>query len=189
LLDLEASGTPIVPTAWFERGSSVDLATCMAERGWHEAVVKPAISLSAHETWIATQASAAADTTRAQRIVEGSGLLVQPFVREVQVEGEWSFMYFDRVFSHAVIKLPASGDFRVQNDHGGTPSSELLEQASAVLKRVDGDLLYARVDGVVVDNQFLLMELEVIDPSLFLRHSGSAPASFARAIVSRLQRD
>jgi hypothetical protein len=100
-------------------------------------------------------------------------------------------IFFDGAFSHALLKQPKPGDFRVQNDFGGTsriadPPPLVLESATRVVQAVDRTL-YARVDGVVEDEQFLLMELELIEPALFLASHAEAPARFARAIAQALR--
>lgn len=115
--------------------------------------------------------------------------MAQPFRPRI-LEGEYSLFYFDRVYSHAISKVPVGGEFRVQEEHGGTisaiePSSELRTAAEVVLAAVDGDLLYARVDLVAGPVGFELMELELIEPSLYLRMDSGAPARFAEAIARR----
>ena len=108
----------------------------------------------------------------------------------VGLEGEWSFVFIGGAYSHAVLKRPAEGDFRVQSDWGGmsalaTPPPGLIEQAAAVLDAVRDPWLYARVDGVVRDGQLLLMELEMTEPTLFLGLCERAAAQFAEAILAR----
>jgi hypothetical protein len=119
--------------------------------------------------------------------------LVQPFQPEIQSEGEWSLIYFDGEFSHAVLKRPAAGDYRVQNDFGGT--AELLEPPAAVLEGSAAALaaaktrrppVYARVDGIVAGGRYLLMELELIEPYLFLPLAPGSSEHLATAIANRL---
>ncbi|MFN0131560.1 MAG: hypothetical protein ACKVW3_03360 [Phycisphaerales bacterium] len=105
--------------------------------------------------------------------------------------GELSLMFFDGVFSHAVRKRPKAGDYRVQFQFGGTNenasvSSELVAQANVCVAGAPALPVYARVDGVVKDGRFLLMELEVFEPLMFLARHAEAPARFARAIEKRL---
>ena len=114
--------------------------------------------------------------------------LVQPFVPEVQDPGEWSLIFLDGVFSHAVVKRPAAGDFRVQEEFGGTrhPADappELVAQAERVLALAGERTLYARVDGVVRGGLFQLLELELVEPSLFLDVVPAAAERFADAVV------
>jgi len=192
LLALERQGVPIIPTVLVERGARVDLEAILRERGWEEALVKPTVSSGA----MGTRRISGTDGARAREalcaILERSGALIQPFQRAIEREGELSFIFFDRRFSHAVRKRPAGGDFRVQEEHGGrtvaepSPAAELVAQARAVLEAVEGELTYARVDGVVSEGRFLLMELEVAEPSLYLGHHPPAAAALADAIARRL---
>lgn len=181
---------PLVPTEWIGRGASVDLARILRDRRWDRAVVKPTVSGGATDTWIIGAAATAADQARAAAILDRSGLMVQRFLPEIGTAGEWSLLFFRRRFSHAIIKRPMAGDFRVQVEHGGTaagavPSTALLAQAQRVVDGVAGDLLYARVDGLEVDGELWLMELEVLEPDLFLGHSEGAPERFADAVLAR----
>jgi hypothetical protein len=116
-------------------------------------------------------------------------------------EGEWSLVFFDGSFSHATLKLPSPGDIFVQQRLGGTtqlrqPDARLIEQAAVAVQATiarthptDSRLLYARVDGLDVDGHLLLMELELIEPGLFLdRAAPDAPTRFAEAIVAVITR-
>lgn len=201
LLDLDARGVAIVPTIWVsavDGEAAPDLDALIAAQGWTEgAVVKPAISATAHETWRVAPQRAAEHQARFEALLASSpsGVMVQPFLPEIR-EGEWSLIFFGGEFSHSVVKRPADGDFRVQHNYGGTverrePGASLIENARAVLHaaakatdtRVE-DILYARVDGVVRDEALLLMELEVIEPQLFFSHAPGAAARMAELIVS-----
>ena len=186
--DLSAAGVPVVPTLRLERGASADLATILEERGWDEAVVKPAVSASAFRTRRARREEAGAVQPELAEMLTGSAVLIQPFLPEIQTRGEWSFLYFGGVFSHAVLKRPGEGDFRVQQELGGsavpeTPDPGLLAQARAVIERIPGPWLYARVDGIELEEGFTLMELELIEPWLFLACHPEAPGRFADAVL------
>jgi glutathione synthase/RimK-type ligase-like ATP-grasp enzyme len=185
LLDLEAAGIPIVPTAWARRGQS--LAGVLAQRGWDRAVVKPCVSGSGAGTWVVQGAPTAAQESALARTVAAGGAMVQPFVAQVVDPGEWSLVFLGGRFSHAVVKRPARGEFRVQIEHGGSadaavPPPHLVEAAQRVLAAVQHPWLYARVDGCEVDGRFLLMELEMLEPSLFLDRHPAAARRFAAAI-------
>jgi glutathione synthase/RimK-type ligase-like ATP-grasp enzyme len=148
--------------------------------------VKPVVSGGAHETWM-VDAPAAAHEARYRRLA-AAGAMVQPFVDEIRTEGEWSLLFFAGAYSHAVLKRPADGDFRVQEAHGGRgvpaePPTDLVATAAAVLDHVSGPWLYARVDICRHDGAWTLMELEMLEPSLFLDADAEAPARFARAIA------
>jgi glutathione synthase/RimK-type ligase-like ATP-grasp enzyme len=188
LSDLAAAGLPVVPTASLERGRTVDLAALLAERGWAEAVVKPSVSASAFRTLRVRRDEAGAAQGSLDELLAASGALVQPFLAEIRTAGEWSLIFLGREYSHAVLKRPAAGDFRVQTELGGSadpavPPPALVEQARRVVATIPGPWLYARVDGVESGGVFTLMELELTEPSLFLAADEGAPARFAAAIL------
>jgi glutathione synthase/RimK-type ligase-like ATP-grasp enzyme len=182
------AGVEIVPIEYVERGESQSLRILLERCNWTRAVVKPAVSASAYGTWRTSLAAAAADQTRFDEAVRERSLLVQPFADEIVASGEWSVVFFDGEYSHAVLKKPASGDFRVQEELGGHgeprhPPPAIVEQARRVLSHTDGPLLYARVDGIERDGRFVLMELEINEPFLYIGSSSGAANRFADAIV------
>jgi glutathione synthase/RimK-type ligase-like ATP-grasp enzyme len=182
------AGVAIVPIEYVERGRRQSLRTLLERRNWTRAVVKPAVSASAAGTWRTSLATAAADQGRLDQDVMRRSLLVQPFADEIVTSGEWSIVFFDGEYSHAVLKKPAPGDFRVQEELGGhgeprEPSPAIVEQARRVLSQAAGPLLYARVDGIERDAGFVLMELEINEPFLYIGSSSGAATRFAEAIV------
>ena len=120
LRDLEQRGIPMLPTAFLERAAPVQLADLLRERGWSRAVVKPAISGGAHRTQLIALADASAHQSGLEEMLAATAVLVQPFAPEIQTRGEWSLVFFESRLSHAVRKLPAAVDFRVQTVVGGT---------------------------------------------------------------------
>jgi glutathione synthase/RimK-type ligase-like ATP-grasp enzyme len=193
LRDLAARGVPIVPTRWLARGRTVGLVQLLHDERWSDAVVKPAVSASAHGTWRTSFERASADQSRLDELLRAGDVMVQPFIDEVCDPGEWSLMFFGSRFSHAVRKRPAAADYRVQWEFGGTaaplaPPPRLIADAEAVMAAVPGHPLYARVDGVERDGRLMLMELELIEPHLFLGWDADASgrlASVLAAFVSR----
>jgi hypothetical protein len=187
LRDVAARGVPIVPTRWLGRGEPVGLAELLAELGWRDAVVKPAVSASAFGTWRTSPATAAHDQARLDGLLSAGDVMVQPLVAAVAAPGEWSLVFLGGRFSHAVLKRPAAGDYRVQWEFGGSaesavPRPHLVADAERALAAAPGEALYARVDGVEQDGQLLLMELELIEPHLFLGWSAPAAARLAAAL-------
>lgn len=188
LVALAAAGLPVVPTVHLERGAAADLAGLLAERGWSEVVVKPSVSASAFRTRRIGRGEAPAAQAELDELLASSGVLIQPFMTEIQSGGEWSLIFLGGDFSHAVLKRPREGDFRVQQELGGSadlavPAASLIEQARAILGQIREPWLYARVDGVEAGGMFTLMELELTEPSLFLGSDPQAPARFAAAIL------
>lgn len=194
LRELASRGVRVVPTRWVEQGDARRLESILGEQDWTEVVVKPAISASAHDTWRVSAAAARACEDRFRTMVTRGRVLVQPFLDVIATDGEWSLLFYDGVYSHAVIKRPKAGDFRVQVEHGGgaaacEPDGHVIDAARRALAAAEQDRarsLAARVDGCIVDGQFVLMELELIEPDLFLRASSTAPARLADALRARV---
>jgi glutathione synthase/RimK-type ligase-like ATP-grasp enzyme len=192
LRELAAMGIEIAPTVFVSRGEAIGKTERMKIEVWQKAVVKPAVSASAHNTWLADGAVFPADTELQQKM-RGEAFLIQQFVPEIETQGEISFIYIDGAYSHAVLKRPAEGDFRVQKEHGGSaepfrPSTPLLDQVNKIAGAVPQvrDSLYCRIDVIEKDGKLVLMELELIEPELFLGLAEGAAARFAAAIVRRL---
>ena len=189
LLEVEARGVPIVPTRHAARGSGVVLSALLGEAGWADAVVKPSVSGGAFETWRARPGQA--DDARFARQLDAMDCLVQPFVPELVSGGEWSFLFFRGRYSHAVLKRPEASDFRVQEEFGGLagaaePPRDLVLDAARALAAAGRETVYARVDGVVRDGRLQLMELELVEPTLFLETSAGAAERFAAAVTEVL---
>jgi glutathione synthase/RimK-type ligase-like ATP-grasp enzyme len=196
LHDLTIGGIRTVPTFWLEphhaRAPNASLAAILSDTGWQHAVVKPVISASAHETFRVTideaRANATALDARLRGIIARGGAMVQPFVPEIESDGEWSILFFGGVFSHAVLKRAASGDFRVQREFGGThetvcPTPAILTHAERALRSAPTASLYARVDGFIRGGDLVVTELELLEPSLCLDDDPEAPARLAGAIA------
>jgi glutathione synthase/RimK-type ligase-like ATP-grasp enzyme len=189
LRELEAKGISVVPTLWFERGPMISLADELRRVGWHDAVVKPRISATAHRTRLIRTEQAEEAQDLFDELRAGPGVMVQKFMEPIVCEGEWSLMFFGGEFSHAVLKTPKAGDFRVQHDFGGHERSAQAPvpamQAAEKAVRAAAATLYARVDGVMDGDEFRLMELELIEPALFLQESAGAAEKLAAAIAAR----
>jgi glutathione synthase/RimK-type ligase-like ATP-grasp enzyme len=189
--DLEARGVTVVPTVWLERGSEISLETILADCGWDDAVIKPVVSASGARTTRVRGDAAADFAADFAQLVAERDVMVQPFLREVVEHGEWSFVFVGGRYSHAVLKRPRSGDFRVQHEHGGSaeslaPRPGLIAQAERVMAQVPAPWLYARVDACDIGGELVLMELEMLEPSLFLGSSVGAPRRFADAMRNEI---
>ena len=190
LRDLERAGIPVVPTVILGEDDTDSLPALMAERGWPLAVVKPALSASGHQTTLVPAAEAGAV---GRAIADGRirrPVMVQPFVEEIRARGEWSLVFIDGVFTHAALKHPAPGDFRVQPSHGGRavgarPDAAVVGAGRHALAALPVAPLYARVDGVETANGFVVMEVEAHEPGLFFPLAPPAAEVFADAILQR----
>lgn len=189
LKELEELGCKVVPSHFVERGSECDLLGILEQNEWEEAVFKPVISASAFMTHRTTVEQAADDQKLFDQALTHSALLVQPLMDGVRTEGEWSLVFFNGQFSHAVLKVPKAGDFRVQGRFGGSyrkasVPDPIIEDANKLLASLSKMPLYARVDCIRDGDTMLLMELEVIEPALYMDSDPASPKKFASAIAS-----
>ena len=184
LAELADSGVPTVPTLAVESCCDADLEEARRRFGTEWLVIKPPVSASASGTHrLGPNEDLPADSRRRP-------MIIQPLIEEIARTGEFSLMLFDGEFSHAVVKRPAAGDFRVQPHLGGVtlpskapPGAETL--ARHALAAAPARATYARVDIVPDDEGVLrIMELELIEPALFLDHAPDGGAAFTRAILS-----
>jgi glutathione synthase/RimK-type ligase-like ATP-grasp enzyme len=186
LAELAGRGVSTVPTLAVEACCDADLeeARRRFESDW--LVIKPPISASAMGTHrLGPNDDLPADS-------RGRPMIVQPLIEEIATTGEFSLMLFDGEYSHSVVKRPKAGDFRVQEYHGGVtlpcpvPPPGAVRLAQAALAAAPAAAAYARVDIVPDDEGVLrIMELELIEPSLFLEHAPAGASLFSRSILSR----
>jgi glutathione synthase/RimK-type ligase-like ATP-grasp enzyme len=185
LRDLAFRGLPVVPTVWGTSPDSADVAGLFDELGSGEIVIKPVISASAKDTFRLRRDS---DAFEIGAVFSSREYMAQPFVASIVDEGEQSLFYFGGEYSHAVRKTPKQEDFRVQEEHGGLivpvdPPAGLIELGRRCLGALDYPTLYARVDLVrLASGDYALMELELIEPSLYFRMDSGAARRFARAL-------
>ncbi len=191
LRDLAAHGVRTAPTRWVGQHEHASLADIVNEEQWEQFVVKPSVSASAYRTWRGSLSEAALLETNFRGMITHGGVLVQPFIEAIVDIGELSLLFYGGVFSHAVLKRPRADDFRVQREHGG--SSEPIDAPQAAIdaattalaasEQLHGASAYARVDGCIMDGEFVLMELELIEPDLYLRMHPDAPRRLADALA------
>ena len=189
LADLEAQGIPIVPCRFIEQGHAVPLSDLLDETGWAEAILKPCVSGGARHTYRVDRANAAELAPVAERLLAAESLILQPFQRDILERGEDTLMVLNGRYTHAVRKKVRSGDFRVQEYHGGTvhdyeASPDQIALAERAMAVCDPAPAYGRVD-MVRDNEgrLAVMELELIEPELWLRHHPPAAEPLADAIA------
>lgn len=192
LRDLANRGVPVVPTVWRDRLSPGELPSLLKEVGAAEAVIKPIIGAGASGTYRLNALSLQTQTLAIEDYYRDRGLMIQPFLNAVTTEGEFSLVYFNGVHSHTTVKQPKAGDFRVQTSHGGSICSTLADETliaagGTVLSALSDPPLYARADFVRANdgNGFWLVELELIEPSLYLHTAQHAPERFAQAFHER----
>ena len=188
LQDLEMRGVPIIPTEWLARGTMPDIAALCRSRGWKRAFLKPCVGATARET-LRFEAGDPAAQAHASRLLTNEDVMLQPYLSRVETEGELSAIFINGELTHAVRKVPVPGDYRVQDDFGAKdylidfPDVPLARRA---LDAVGQTLLYGRADFLIADDGLQLTELELVEPSLFFRHSRSAAGRLADAIAAAM---
>jgi hypothetical protein len=193
LADIEERGGAIVPSLWHDDFDPVAIAASFRQLGASRVVIKPQVGANAVDTFVLEDPLPEQLSRRLAGIFAGRPHFIQPFMRNVQSEGEYSLFYFDCDYSHAILKVPAAGDFRSQEEHGAEilpvdPPAGLREAADRIMTLVEPAPVYARADFVRDQGErFLLMELELIEPSLYLRTDHGAAGRFARAFEQRFQ--
>ncbi|MGO4294868.1 ATP-grasp domain-containing protein [Chitinophaga sp. RAB17] len=191
LLEIAAAGLPIIPSKLIEKGESPDWKSFFGL--WHtdKIVVKPCVSAGAKNTMLLTVEGIEEKRDQLTALLQIEDYLVQPYLNEIE-EGEWSFVFFGGVFSHSVLKTPKQGDFRVQHYHGGTistvPTTDIfIHKAEAYVDHFGKGSLYVRVDGLIKEGEFYLMELEMIEPYLFLSTAENGYENYYKALMTLLQ--
>jgi glutathione synthase/RimK-type ligase-like ATP-grasp enzyme len=187
LREMEKQGILILPTLFIDKTDQLNLKEIIPSH-WKKAVIKPAFSAGSYLTEVFDVEAIDQINTQYQNIAQEKELLLQEFMPEIQTLGETSFIFFNKKFSHAVNKKPAEGDFRIQSQFGGKyaftkPSPELIKKSQNIVNIFSGDLLYARVDGIVIENELHLMEVECIEPDLYFELCEGALDLFVNTIV------
>lgn len=187
LRDLEQRGAAIVPSLWVDEIEAAQIP------GWFDAlatdcvVIKPEVGANAQDTYVLDNPVKPEIVSHLLTTFCARPFFVQPFMHSILLEGEYSLFYFSGTYSHAIRKVPKAGDFRVQEEYGGDiqkvqPSAQLLAAGQCVMALIAPLPVYARIDFVrAAEQQFLVMELELIEPSLYLRMDTAAAARFASA--------
>ncbi len=191
LLEIESQGFPTIAGMMLEKGSKPTLDQIQKKVNSDTIVVKPLVNGGAKNTLRIPVSEWSNFEEKVTELVKEEAFLAQPYVKEVSEVGEYSLIFFNQQFSHAVLKTPAKSDFRVQHYYGGTiqeiqPDSSLLEPAQKLIDTFGKGTLYGRVDGVLIDGVFYLMELELIEPYLFLGLSDKAIPNYREALKRRL---
>lgn len=192
LRELSKQGVAIAPTVWIDTGEKIDAARTMEQFKTDRGFIKPQVGACASDTLRFTL-----DNVKEAQVFLDSQLhqdmMMQPYIASVETEGELSAIFIDGTLSHGVQKIPVAGDYRVQDDFGASDmpytftKSEVREMNKTLLAVPDNaSLLYARFDYLRSDEGTLLLnELELVEPSLFFRHSEESASLLADAIIKR----
>jgi glutathione synthase/RimK-type ligase-like ATP-grasp enzyme len=192
LLDVRERGAPVVPTVVLLGGSAASLAGICDAQGWNAVVVKPAVASGAKGARRAGVGDPDAQAHLDDLLTRGD-VLVQQFVPTIEQDGEWSVVLVDGRVGHALRKRPAPGDYRVQEEWGGSaelvePGASLAELATRVYDVLPTPALYARIDIVTIGGQWHIMEIEVTEPYLWLELAPGTTDLLVDAIAARVSR-
>lgn len=191
LFHLKQKGVTIVDTIWEKSFNTVLAKGYFDKLNTNEIIIKPNISANADNTFRLTKDKLFGHLSQLEKIFSSREFMVQPFLKNIIEEGEYSLFFFDGKFSHSVLKKPKANDFRVQEEHGGNiqpqkVSTEMISMAENIINKLVTIPLYGRVDLVrTSENEFALMELELIEPSLYLNKDEQSPLRFAKAFNER----
>jgi glutathione synthase/RimK-type ligase-like ATP-grasp enzyme len=189
LRELEMRGADIVPSLFFDRFDADRVAACFDAHDTGKIVVKPVVGANADHIFVLNDPLSDNIVDELRQTYERRPYFVQPFIESVQSEGEYSLFFFSGDYSHAILKKPRQGDFRTQEEHGADILSveapaALVETARYVLGVVNPQPVYVRADFVRGPGaRFLLMELELIEPSLYFRTDPGSAGRFAKALT------
>jgi len=186
LREVENKGAKIIPTIWLEAFDFDSVESYFDYFQTKQIIIKPTISANSDNTFWLKKETFNKDKKLLISSLRNRQLMVQPFVPAIIEQGEYSLFYFAGHYSHCILKTPKSGDFRVQEEHGGqlqsiTPCKELLTAAQKALQTIPEKVLYARIDLVQHQDEYQLMEIELIEPSLYFNLDEKAASKFALA--------
>ena len=185
LLELEREDVSIIPTRLYDSFDFEIISQLFSFFNEDKLIIKPCVSANADDTFILDQSIIGSLRPVLENTFSQKDFLVQPFIKNIKSEGEYSLIYFGGRLSHVLLKTPKNGDFRVQEEHGGIlkaikkPESSLIEFGNKVMETVPYQCLYSRVDVVRGSNNYLLMEVELIEPSLYFNMDSKSPQMFA----------
>ena len=188
LRDLKNNGIKVVPTYFADRENDICLKEITNLNDWKHVVIKPAISASAFNTYKITNDEIEKNEKLFHELLQTQDMLVQPFFSTVSELGEASLMVFGGKFTHAILKKARAGDFRVQDDFGGTvhdynPTQEEINFAEKVFQSCTTLPIYGRVDIIWDSNKHIyLSELEIIEPELWMRNMPESANKIAEAV-------
>jgi len=190
LKDIIEAGFNVIPSLFLDQGWKDELEPLFEKLSANKLIVKPCISGGSTNTFVLSADSIFEDKKHVLELISRGDYIVQPFIQQIK-DGEWSFVFLDGQYSHAIIKKPKAGDFRVQQVFGGTieivcPEQKYIDYAASYVSAFAGDTLYARVDGVMVNGKFMLMELELVEPFLYLSYQPDAVEQYFQALVQHL---
>ncbi len=190
LQDFEKQGIKILPTVFIEKTENLNLSKIIPNH-WKKAVIKPAYSGGSYQTQLFDIVDIDKINEQYISIASEKELLLQEFMPEIMTLGETSFIFFNKKFSHAVNKQAVNGDFRIQNQFGGIytlieAEAQIIEKAQKIVNTFSENLLYCRVDGIIIDNELHLMEVECLEPDLYFNLAKGSIDKFVTSILEMI---
>jgi len=192
LLDLKQKGIHICESYFIEKGTDTSLLELHDNLGWEKTVLKPCVSGAARHTYKLEKDTFNQHEMNFQELISNEAMMLQPFQENIMTKGEFSFVIINGKYSHAVLKIAKPGDFRVQDDFGGTvhvhqANEEQIQFSENAVKACKGKPMYARVD-VIIDNddKLAISEIELIEPELWFRNHQNAALILAKEIKKLL---
>jgi len=188
LVDLKEKGVHICETHFIEKGTTITLSKLHEQLGWKKTVLKPCVSGAARHTYKLGTSNFEKHEAIFQELIASEAMMLQPFQENIITQGEYSFVVINGTYTHAVLKIAKSGDFRVQDDFGGTvhnhnATKEQITFAENAVKACIEMPMYARVDIIIDnDNKLAISEIELIEPELWFRNNHEAAEILARGI-------
>ncbi len=193
LFDLHRNGIHVAETYFIEQNATITLKELHKQLGWKETVLKPCVSGGARHTYKLNLENLEAHESILKELIPKEAMMLQPFQYNIVEKGEISMMVFNGEFTHAILKIAKSGDFRVQDDFGGSvhdyvPTKAEIEYAENCVKSCSELPMYARVD-IFEDNdgKIALAELELIEPELWFRNYPKAAQVLANTIYEKIK--
>lgn len=187
LKDIAQAGLNVAQSIFLNKGENINLTNYFEVFNGEAFIVKPCVSGGSKNTFKVDLANVEEINQKLKTLLTEEDFIIQPFIKEIETEGEWSFLFFGGKFSHCLLKKAKNGDFRVQHYLGGSihpqnPPQHLLQSAQQYVDEFAADCLYARVDGIEVKGNFVLMELELIEPYLFLNTNNNSYENYYKAL-------
>ncbi|MBI5324173.1 MAG: hypothetical protein HZB41_02650 [Ignavibacteriae bacterium] len=192
LKNLNEAGFNIVPSMFLEPEDLPQISEIVSQTDWKKIVIKPAISAGAADTFAFSRVEQLLMNGKITDIFKGRQFILQKYIEDIQTEGEWANIFFSNGYHYSILKMPKQGDYRVQNDYGGTYFNRkapefVYKSAKEIADYYLNKCLYVRVDGVASDGKFYLMEVEMIEPDLYINVVPKAMEPFIESIIQKLQ--
>ena len=188
LKDLKKDGIPIIPSLFFDDFDIDEVRNSFNTFDSEKVIIKPTVGANADKIMIINKSDNMDTLKKTKDIYKYRSFILQPFINSIKKDGEVSLIFFNKDFSHALSKVPKKGDFRVQEEHGGTLKllknldEQKINLCKKILSLLPYDFFYSRIDLVVNGGNPLLMEIEVIEPSLYFNLEPKSAYLFAKKV-------